>query len=44
MSAKDAVSKIQAGADVVQIYTGLIYHGPQLVDEAARALKGLQKA
>ena len=25
MSAKDAVSKIEAGADVVQIYTGLIY-------------------
>ena len=25
MSAEDAVSKIEAGADVVQIYTGLIY-------------------
>jgi dihydroorotate dehydrogenase len=43
MSAKDAVSKIDAGADVVQIYTGLIYRGPQLVDQVARALKGLQK-
>ena len=43
MSAKDAVSKIEAGADVVQIYTGLIYRGPQLVDEVARALKRLQK-
>src|SRR5450830_837843 len=28
MSAEDAVSKIKAGADVVQIYTGLIYKGP----------------
>ncbi|MGE4241486.1 quinone-dependent dihydroorotate dehydrogenase [Ramlibacter sp.] len=41
MSAQDAVDKIQAGADVVQIYTGLIYRGPQLVDQAARALKRL---
>lgn len=39
MSARDAVSKMEAGADVVQIYTGLIYQGPQLVDEVARALK-----
>jgi dihydroorotate dehydrogenase len=43
LSAKDAVSKLEAGADVVQIYTGLIYRGPQLVDEVARALKGVQK-
>ena len=28
MSAEDALSKLQAGADVVQIYTGLIYQGP----------------
>jgi dihydroorotate dehydrogenase len=41
MSAQDAVSKIRAGADVVQIYTGLIYRGPQLVSDAARAIKGL---
>ncbi len=41
MSAADAVSKIQAGADVVQIYTGLIYRGPDLVSEAARAIKAL---
>lgn len=41
MSANDAVSKIQAGADVVQIYTGLIYEGPQLVTRAARAIKSM---
>ena len=35
MSAADAVSKIRAGADVVQIYTGLIYQGPALVRQAA---------
>jgi dihydroorotate dehydrogenase len=39
MSANDALSKIEAGADVVQIYTGLIYRGPDLVDQVARALK-----
>ncbi len=39
MSADDAVSKIKAGADVVQIYTGLIYKGPDLVKAAAKAIK-----
>jgi len=39
MSAQDALAKLQAGADVVQIYTGLIYRGPKLVDEIARAFK-----
>jgi dihydroorotate dehydrogenase len=42
MSADDAVSKINAGADLVQIYTGLIYQGPGLVKQAAQALKGLK--
>jgi dihydroorotate dehydrogenase len=41
MSADDAVSKIRAGADVVQIYTGLIYEGPALVAKAAKAIKVL---
>lgn len=42
LSAEDAVSKIRAGADVVQIYTGLIYRGPRLVAEAARAIRDLR--
>ncbi len=42
LSAQDAASKIRAGADVVQIYTGLIYKGPDLVSAAARAIKGLR--
>ena len=41
LSAADAVAKIKAGADVVQIYTGLIYQGPALVRAAALALKDL---
>ena len=39
MSAVDAVGKIKAGADVVQIYTGLIYSGPELVKNAALLIK-----
>jgi dihydroorotate dehydrogenase len=39
LSGKDAQSKIDAGADLVQIYTGLIYKGPELVREAALAIK-----
>ena len=42
LSAGDAVSKIRAGADVVQIYTGLIYEGPALVAKAAKAIKALR--
>ena len=39
LSGADAVAKIQAGADVVQIYTGLIYKGSALVKEAALAIR-----
>jgi dihydroorotate dehydrogenase len=39
MSPQDAVSKIKAGADVVQIYTGLIYSGPGLAKAAASLIQ-----
>jgi dihydroorotate dehydrogenase len=38
LSGADAVAKIEAGATLVQIYTGLIYRGPALVAECRRAL------
>jgi len=38
MSGADAQEKIAAGATLVQIYTGLIYRGPELVAEIAEAL------
>ncbi len=41
MSGADAAGKIAAGADLVQIYTGFIYRGPELVSEAARVLARL---
>lgn len=43
MRAEDAVAKIQAGADVVQIYSGLIYAGPELILQSARALRDMAK-
>lgn len=39
MSGQDAVEKLQAGADLVQIYTGLIYRGTNLVSECAQAMQ-----
>ena len=38
MRGNDALEKINAGAELVQIYTGLIYRGPGLVAECTRAL------
>lgn len=38
MSGEDARAKLAAGADVVQMYTGIIYRGPSLVREVAEAL------
>jgi dihydroorotate dehydrogenase len=38
LDAASARSKLEAGADLVQIYTGLIYRGPELVRECALAL------
>jgi dihydroorotate dehydrogenase len=38
LGSEDARAKIAAGADLVQVYTGLIYKGPTLVTDCARAL------
>ncbi len=38
MSAEDAEAKLQAGASLVQIYTGLIYKGPKLIHEIKKML------
>ena len=37
-SAEDALEKINAGADLVQIYTGFIYEGPGLVKRINKAI------
>lgn len=38
-SPQDALEKMKAGASLVQIYTGFIYAGPQLIHDCAMALK-----
>jgi dihydroorotate dehydrogenase len=38
MAGEDAASKLAAGADLVQVYTGFVYAGPALIPEAARAM------
>ncbi|HWT71431.1 MAG TPA: quinone-dependent dihydroorotate dehydrogenase [Oxalicibacterium sp.] len=39
LNAQDARSKVEAGASLVQLYTGLIYRGPALIRECAQALR-----
>ena len=39
LSGADAREKIRAGASLVQVYSGLIYRGPDLVNECAKALR-----
>lgn len=41
LSGADAAAKITAGASLVQIYTGFIYRGPDLIREAVLALDAL---
>ncbi len=40
-SAKDALEKIKAGADLVQVYTGFVYEGPSIVKKINQAIKNI---
>ena len=42
-SAEDAVAKLDAGASLVQLYSGFIYRGPALVSEVADTLAYVMK-
>ncbi|TJY32203.1 quinone-dependent dihydroorotate dehydrogenase [Pontimicrobium aquaticum] len=42
-SAKDALEKIEAGADLVQVYTGFIYEGPKLIKSINKAILKMKK-
>jgi dihydroorotate dehydrogenase len=44
MRGEDAVGKIEAGASLVQIYTGFIYSGPDLVGECVEAIRNARSA
>jgi dihydroorotate dehydrogenase len=39
----DAAEKIEAGASLVQIYSGFIYKGPQLVTDSVRAIEAMKR-
>jgi dihydroorotate dehydrogenase len=39
LNGEDALEKVRAGASLVQIYSGMIYRGPELIAEAAAALR-----
>jgi dihydroorotate dehydrogenase len=41
LSGTDAADKINAGASLVQIYSGMIYRGPALISEACAAIQSL---
>lgn len=40
-SGQDAAEKIQAGASLVQVYSGFIYRGPELVSECCDAIASI---
>ena len=37
-SAEDAIEKLNAGADLIQLYTGFVYHGPKLITDINKKL------
>lgn len=39
MSAEDAMQKLEAGAQLVQIYSGLIYQGPRLIQDIVKTIQ-----
>lgn len=43
-SADDAIEKLEAGADLIQLYTGFIYHGPKLIRDINKRIIKTQHA
>ncbi len=43
MSADDAEAKIKAGASLVQLYSGFVFKGPQLITDCARRLRDMKR-
>ena len=40
-SGADAAAKIEAGANLVQFYTGMVYRGPTLIAASVEAIRAL---
>ncbi len=38
MTAQDALEKLDAGADLIQLYTGFVFHGPKLIKSINKAI------
>ena len=41
MTGENAAAKIEAGASLVQLYAGLVFHGPKLVGEVGKAIRAV---
>ena len=39
VAGNDAAAKIDAGASVVQFYTGMVFRGPRLIGECVEAIR-----
>jgi dihydroorotate dehydrogenase len=44
LSGADAVAKMDAGASLVQFYTGMVYRGPNLIEECVESIRKRTKA
>ncbi len=44
LSGADAVAKMAAGASLVQVYSGLVYRGPELIGECVDAIRRRREA
>jgi dihydroorotate dehydrogenase len=42
LKGEDAAEKLRAGASLVQVYSGLVYRGPELVVECCKAMRGVR--
>jgi dihydroorotate dehydrogenase len=43
MNGEDAAEKIRAGAALVQVYTGFIYRGPELIADCVKSIEAFVK-
>jgi dihydroorotate dehydrogenase len=44
MNENDALEKLEAGANLIQLYTGFVYEGPGVVKRILRAIHRNEKA
>ena len=44
LSGADAVAKMAAGASLVQVYSGMVYRGPELIGECVDAIRRRREA